>query len=64
MKVISKIDFSWDAIKFHRGKEYEINLTEKFKEFIKVGYLKEVIEKKEIKEEVKTKEFKGKKKTK
>jgi len=69
MRVIAKIEFSWDNIRFKRGLEYDIPNTEKFKEFVKVGYLKEVTEKvetseKEDKTERKTKEYKGSKKTK
>lgn len=65
MKVLSKMDFSWDNIQFKRGFEYEISITDKFKEFIKCGYLKEQnVDLKEEKTERKTKEFKGNKKTK
>ena len=48
------VDISYNGRKYYRNNYYELVLSDKIKEFIKVGYLSEI-----IKDGV-TKEFKGK----
>lgn len=49
-----KVDFSHEGKKYFRNNYYDLVLTTKMKEFIKVGYFTEIVEKGI------TKEFKGK----
>jgi len=49
-----KVDFSYEGKKYFRNNYYDLVLTTKMKEFIKVGYFTEIVEKGI------TKEFKGK----
>ena len=51
---ICKVEFSYQGKKYFRNNYYNIILTDKMKEFIKVGYFTEIVDKGI------TKEFKGK----
>ena len=49
-----KVDFSYQGKKYFRNNQYNLILTDKMREFIKVGYFTEI-----VKSGI-TKEFKGK----
>jgi len=52
MKVVCKVNFSWEAIQYQRGFIYEIPMSGKFLDFLKVGYFVEFKDKNELEEKV------------
>ena len=48
------VDISYNGRKYYRGNYYDLVLSDKMKEFIKVGYFTQIVDKGV------TKEFKGK----